>query len=309
MSAKKPIGIQVDDISRYSPFVQHTFDLAKQDAFATSFAVEFTHYKAIPSPIGKKDKGDYRRNDGVDTLTSNGFIYKCSGVFSATMTDNTDKKGKSDGGFVNVAEGRLVMPRFYNMPGTTDLSGNDRIYLSPGDRVYVKDPTIDVLVATYHQMDYVPGTDNITMYPIEKMEYLIDSQNIDYRLGIDFCITSEGNIRWHPEGKNPGIDPDTGKGRIYSVRYLYRAHWYITALPKEIRITNTTTGGVRSSDRMAYYAVIVREFVFHNQNKGSPVNQLKSPTPQRAQEGPVESTDPANPLIFVDMAAISDDEE
>ena len=93
MSKRNPFGIQVDDISRQTPFVQHSLDLAKQDAFVTSLAVDFTHYKAIPSPLGQKDKGDYRRNDGVDTITSNGMIYKCSGIFSGAMTDDKRSKG------------------------------------------------------------------------------------------------------------------------------------------------------------------------------------------------------------------------
>lgn len=308
MSDRKPVGIQVDDISRLSPFVQHSLDLAKQDAFVTSFAVDFTHFKAIPSPIGQKDKGDYRRSDGVDTITSNGFVYKCGGVFSATMTDDKRDKKKSDGGFVDVAEGRLVLPRFYNAPGTSEMSNGERIYLAPGDRLYISDPKADVLVATYHKMDYVEGTENIPIYPIVKLEILLDSQNVEYKLGTDFFITSEGSIRWNPTGRNPGIDPDTGKGRVYSIRYLYKAFWYIVSLPKEIRVTNVTTGGVRSPERMPYYAMIVREYIYHNQNKGNEVNQLKSKTPGRVQEAPVESIDPANPVIPVDMSTITEEE-
>jgi hypothetical protein len=308
MSDRKPVGIQVDDIQRESPFVQHSLDLAKQDAFVTSFAVDFNHYKAIPSPIGQKDKGDYRRSDGVDTITSNGFIYKCGGVFSATMTDDKRDKKKSDGGFVDVAVGRLVLPRFYNAPGTPDMSNGDRIYLAPGDRLYVADPKADTKVATYHKMDYIPDADNIPMYPIVSIEFLIDSRNIEYKLGVDFCLTSEGSIRWEKGGKNPGIDPDTGKGRIYSIRYLYNAFWYVVSLPKEIRITNVTTNGVRSPERMPYYAEIVREYIYHNQNKGDQVNQLKSKTPGRVVEAPTESIDPANPVIPVDMSTITEGE-
>lgn len=308
MSNRKPVGIQVDDIWRSSPFVQHSLDLAKQDAFVTSFAVDFSHFKAIPSPIGQKDKGDYRRSDGVDTVTSNGFIYKCGGIFSATMTDDKRDKKKSDGGFVDVAEGRLVLPRFYNAPGTTDLSNGERIYLAPGDRLYVSDPLADVLVATYHKMDYVPGVENVPMYPIVKLEFLIDSQNVEYVKDVDFCLTSDGNIKWHDNGKNPGIDPETGKGRIYSIRYLYKAFWYVVSLPKEIRVTNVTNGSVRSPERMPYYALIVREYIYHNQNRGNQVNQLQSKTPGRVVDAPIESIDPANPVIPVDMSTITDEE-
>lgn len=308
MSDRKPFGIQVDDISRQSPFVQHSLDLAKQDAFVTSFAVDFTHYKAIPSPLGKKDKGDYRRSDGVDTITSNGFIYKCDGVFSGAMTDDKRDKRKSDGGFVDVAEGRLVLPRFYNAPGTAEMANGVRIYLAPGDRLYISDPKADVEVATYHEMIYEQGIDNVPLYPILHLEFLIDSRNIEYKQGIDFCITANGNIRWEAGGQSPGIDPETGKGRVYSIRYRYKAFWYVVSLPKEIRVTNVTTDGVRSPERMPYYAMIVREYIYHNQNRGDKMNQLKSTTPGRVQDAPSETVDPAKPVISVDMSAISDEE-
>lgn len=304
---KKPTGNQVDTINRASPFVQMSFDLVKQDNFATSFAAEFIHYKAMPSPIGKNDRGDYRRNDGVDTITSNGMIYRCSGKFSATMTDNERSKGKTDGGVTDPSQGRLVMPRFYNKDG---LSDGDRIYLAPGDRLYVADPDADVKVSNYHEMDYEVGVDNVPMFPIEKLDGpIVDSKNIEYNCGVDFKITSTGNIRWIDGGRNPGIDPDTGKGRIYSVRYLYRAYWYVLTLPKEVRITNVTTGGVRSPERMPYHAVIVREYIYHNQNRGDKQNVNKPKVPNRVDAAPQENINPDKFVIPVDMSTITDDEE
>lgn len=284
-----------------------SFDLAKQDKFVTSLAVDFIHYKAMPSPIGKKDRGDYRRNDGVDTITSNGMIYRCAGTFSATMTDNSRSQGKSDGGMVDPSTSRLVMPRFYNKAG---LSDGQRIYLAPGDRVYIADPNADVFVINYHEMDYNAESDNVPMFPICKLDGpLIDSRNVEYTEGLDFTITQSGNVKWTVGGKNPGIDPETGKGRIYSIRYLYRAYWYITELPKEIRVTNVTNGSVRTPERMAYHAVIVREYIFHNQNKGDQTNQLKPKDPKRVQAAPQESITPAKFSIPVDMSAIGDEGE
>lgn len=308
MSTKKTTGNQVDTINRNSPFVQMSFDLKKQDAFATSFAVEFTHYKALPSPIGQSDRGDYRRNEGVDTITSNGMIYRCSGKFSATMTDNSRDKGKSDGGTLDPSQSRIVMPRFYNKDGLADSS--DRIYLAPGDRVYIADLDADVLVSNYHKMDYEAGIDNVPMFPISKLEgNLLDSKNIEYYCEVDFKVTKKGNIRWIDGGRNPGIDPDTGKGRIYSLRYLYRAYWYVLSIPKEVRVTNVTTGTVRSPERMAYSAILVREYIYHSQNRGDTQNLNKAQTPDRVGAIPQSSINPDKFAISVDMSAIQDDEE
>ena len=306
MSNKKAEGQQADTIDRNSPFVQESFDLARLDNFAQSLGVQFFHYKAMVSPIGKKDRGDYRRSDGVDTLTSNGMIYRCAGKFTATMTDNSRNQKRGDSGVLDASEGRLVMPRFYDSDGTTPGA---RIYMAPGDRIYVSDPTTDVKVSNYHEMDFEDGLDNEAMFPICELEGpIVDSRNIEYIQGVDFTITPAGNIRWLAGGKNPGIDPDTKKGRIYSIRYLYKAYWYIVTLPKEVRVTGVTEGGLRTPERMPYHAICVREYVYHNKNRGDQTNQLPK-DPKRQDKAPIQSTNPGKPVISVDMTAINDDGE
>jgi hypothetical protein len=300
---KAPIGTQTDTIARSGPYIQESFDLKRLDIFSTSLGVEYIHYKSMPSPIGKKDRGDYRRSDGVDTITSNGLIYKCSGRFTATMTDNSHNAQRGDSGVLDFSEARLVLPRFYNANGGT--ANGERIYLSPGDRIYVADPQTDVKVSNPQLMDYEAGIDNVPMFPIVKLELpIMDSRNFEYAEGTDYCITEQGNIRWMPGGNNPGIDPDTGKGRVYSVRYLYHAYWYILSLPKEVRVTDVTTNGVRSPERMPYHAIAVREYIFHNQNRGDQTNQLKSKDPRRADQQPAESITPNKYYIPVDMSDI-----
>lgn len=305
MSNRKPNGIQIDAIDRNLEFVQESFDLDRLDNFVTGLGVEYFHYKGQPSPIGQNDRGDYRRNDGVDTITSNGMIYRCAGRFTATMTDNSRDRKRGEAGVLDPSESKLVMPRFYNMSGLAD---GPRIYLSPGDRIYVADPLADVLVSNPQKMDYDPIVDNVPMFPIVQMELpLIDSRNIEYTEGVDYCI-HDGNIRWKAGGKNPGIDPDTGKGRVYSIRYLYRAYWYITILLKEVRVTNVTTNGERGPARMPYHAIAQREYMYHSQNRGDKTNQLKSKDPKRVDAAPVEKINPT-PGIKVDMGAIGEDQD
>jgi hypothetical protein len=300
MSNRIPSGLQIDTIFRGSPYVQESFDLNRMDAFVTSLGVDFIHYKAMPSPIGQNDKGDYRRNDGVDTITSNGMLYTCAGKFTATITDNTHSQKNSDGGILDPAESRLVLPRFYNSGAGQDNGAV--MYFMPGDRLYISDPNADVHVANYHKMDYEPNKENVPMFPICKMDLpIVDSQNISYVQGTDYEITAGGNISWLPGGNNPGIDPETGKGRIYSVRYLYRAFWYVTSLIKEIRITNVTNGGVRQPTRAPYFVNIMREYIYHNQNNGGLMNQNKPKVPERADSDPIHSIEPNKFVIPIDM--------
>lgn len=307
MSDRPPKGTQVDTINRYSPQVQESFDLKRLEAFVTGLGVDFIHYRAMPSPIGKNDRGDLRRNDGVDTITSNGMIYRAGGMFTATMTDNNREQKRSQSGVLDPSEARLVMPRFYNK---AEVADGDRIYLMPGDRLYIADPAADVLVANSQEMNYQEDVDNEPMFPIISLQdRILDSRNIEYIQGVDFAITEKGNIRWLPGGNNPGIDPNTSKGRLYSIRYLYKAFYYVVALPKEVRVTNVTTGGVRSPERMPMHAIVVREYIFHQRNRGDATNQLKPKDTMRTVEKPQQSIDPNKTSISVDMTNITDDDD
>lgn len=305
MSIRPPIGFQISTITPLAPLIQESFDLNRLDVFVTSLGIDVMHYRAIPSPIGQNDRGSWRRNDGVDTITSNGMIYRYAGTFTATLTTNTREEKRGPSGVIDPSEARLVMPRFYNASGAVD--NGDRIYLAPGDRIYIADPNADVNVANSQKMDYEEGIDNVPMFPIVQLQdAIVDSLNIQYTQDVDYSITADGNIRWLPGGKNPGIDPLTGKGRIYSIVYLYRAFYYVVALPHEIRITAVTAGNVRSPARMPMHAVIMREYIFRNQNKGDKENQNKPPIPSRVDAAPRESINPNSKQnqVSVDMLGI-----
>lgn len=313
MSDRVPSGAQIQDINQWCPLTQHNFNLIFDDAFVTGQGIDYAHYKCVPSPIGLKDRGDYRR-DGLDTITSNGMIYVCSGTFTGCETDNTTDKKRTDGGIMDPSVSRLILPRFYNKTksvagsvNTAPQDDGDRIYMAPGDRLYVSDPKANVSVSNYQKMTYEDGP-NVPMFPIIQLEVpIIDSRNIQYIQNLDYCITTEGNIKWLPGGKRPGVDPETGNGRVYSVRYLYKAFHYVVSIPKEVRMTNITNGGVRSPERLAYYAVIQREYIYHSINRGDISNQSSSKTPDRAVQEPLQPIKPGQGAISVDMVNISED--
>jgi hypothetical protein len=166
------------------------------------------------------------------------------------------------------------------------------------------------MVSNAQEMDYQEGIDNEPMFPIVSMEEpILDSRNVQYNPGIDFNITPQGNIAWVDGANNPGIDPETGKGRIYSIRYLYRAFYYVTALPKEVRVTNVTTDGIRGPARMPYHAIIVREYVFHHKNRGDKSNLTTTKPQPRADAAPINSIGPGKYDISVDMTTIVREED
>jgi hypothetical protein len=314
MSNRTPVGEQLQAINPWCPLVQTSFSLVADDAFVTGQGIDYDHYKAMPSPIGLKDRGDYRR-DGLDVLTSNGMLYVYAGTFSGCETDNSKDRKRTDGGIVDPSTSRLILPRFYNKRGPSPSTAVDanpvddgsRIYLAPGDRIYVHDPVANVKVSTYQKMTYETGL-NVPMFPICCMEVpIIDSLNVAYVQGLDYEVTKDGNILWLPTGKNPGFDPESGKGRVYSIRYLYKAFHYIHSMPKEVRMSNVTEGGVRVPERMAYFAVIQREFVYHSQNRGDAANTSNSKTPNRAVQLPLDNPTSNPESIIVDTTNFSID--
>lgn len=272
---------------------QTSFNLEKMDQFVSSLAVSWEHFKGMPSPIGLKDKGSYRR-DELDTKSSNGMIYTKAGEFSATMLGNSSSKHPVDGGQYDNAVARLVLPRFY------DSDKDKRIYLSVGDRVYLKD--VETLVTNTQFVQHNNDTlIDFLQYPAKCVEGLMDSTGKSYVYGYDFELTPCGKIKWTKS--NPGIDPDTGLGRVFSVRYLYQAHWYVQNLPNEVRVTQVTTNGVRKPERLPYHAVIVREYIYHNQITDDTTNVNKK---SRSEERPVDNLDDSRYPVNVELSNIEE---
>jgi hypothetical protein len=165
------------------------------------------------------------------------------------------------------------------------------------------------MVENYHRMEYNAQTQiDIPMFPIKEIVFLQDSRGIIYNCGYDFEITTDGNIQWLTSGNNPGTDPETKQGRVYSVRYRYKAFWYVVSIPKEVRLTNTTKDGLRSPERMPYHVVIEREYLYRNKNNGNQQNSNEETKDSRTREAPQEPILGSAP-IKVDMAFVDDEDD
>ena len=276
------------------------FNLEAQEQFAKDKGIVFEHYAAIPSTIGQIDRGDLRRPDQLDTVSENGFIYRKVGEFVGTILGNSAKHNHSEGGIMDDSTARLVLPKFYN--DDCGSAAGKEIALLPGDRVYAK--TIELTVPSYQKAEYKPGASDFLQFPAKCVQMLQDSKGLDYTEGVHFKITDAGNIQWLDGKANPGIDPETGRGRIYGVRYMYVPFWYVQRLLNEIRITNTSDSTAPA--RLPYHAVIQREYVYHNQVRGDKKEQtVKTETP-RTQEPPVEALDPNQFQVKVDIRDFSE---
>lgn len=305
MAKKEAKGKQVNALPKSpSDLDQISFNMGKQDQFIKSHGVAFVHYRAIPSPIGLKDRGDYRRSDSLDTIAENGFIYKKCGEFTGVILNNNKKKGPVEGGLYDASEARLTLPRFYDED--SEEAAGERIHVCPGDRIFLKNVDKEEKnVVNYQRVQYNPNGSNFLQFPATCVEFLIDSRGNEYKEGVHFKITKGtvdfGNIKWIEGKGNPGIDPDTGKGRVYSIRYRYEAHWYVTAILNELRIGRVTDGGERKESRMPYQILIQREYVYHNRNRGDSQNSNKETETTRTNPKQEESVDPNSYEVKVNV--------
>lgn len=272
------------------------FNLEAQEVFATDHGIVLEHWAAIPSTIGQKDRGDLRRPDGLDTVSENGFIYKKIGEFVGTILGNSSKNNHVEGGVMDTSTARLVMPKYYSK----ECGGGKEIAVLPGDRLYAKQ--IELKVPNYQKVEFKPTRTDTLQFPAKCVIFLKDSNNIEYTEGVEFTITDEGDIAWVGGKPNPGVDPETGRGRLYGVRYMYVAFWYVQTLINEIRVTNT--GDSSTPARLPYHCTIQREYVYHNRNRPSAEN--KTIETSRTQDPPTESTEPNQHAIKVDIRGFED---
>lgn len=265
-----------DTIYNLLPQEAVTLDVVAFDDLVHTKGVRFVHHRAIPCPIGLTDENDIHRVHADHSGCNNGFIYRAIGRVTAVFTANATDPKKTDEGYYDGSTVVVTFPRFYDDPA------GKRIYVRPIDRLYLEEE--DLLVAiwdkTHRRNDDLPDR---VEFPIVQVEHLIDSTGAFWVQGQDFEI-SAGNIVWSP-GRGPT------PGTVYSAWYLYRPYWYVDRLVHEVRVTpvpDVMDANLVATERLAYGAVLHREYVYRNQqndeqapdNKGRKQRAPDSPEPQ-----------------------------
>ncbi len=241
-----------------------TFDIEALDTLIKSQGVMLEHWRAMRCPVGVIDRYDsLRRPHEHHENCSNGMIYTLAGTFQGTFTGN-GLSGKADPtGTLDSSSATIIIPRFYT---NEDGSLGDRIYPAPYDRLYYADP--NVLVSNWEVMEaHITGQERLS-FPATKVFDLIDARGVRYREG-DYQVVN-GNIVW--QGQNqPGQEVEVGKGRVYSLRYLYRPFWYVSRMIHEIRLTsvNNEITGERIAEMAQKLVSTQREYIFLNEENDS----------------------------------------
>lgn len=247
-----------------------TLDVAAFDNLVHARGVKLVHYRAIPCPAGLTDENDVHRTHADHSGCNNGFIYKVIGRVTSVFTSNTTDPKHAPEGFYDGSAVVVTFPRFYDDPP------DKRVMVRPYDRMYLEEE--DILVAiwdkTHRRNDGLPDR---VEFPIVHVEHLVDSNLAWYTEGIHFDVI-QGNIVWR-EGMGPI------PGTVYTTWYTYRPYWYVASLIHEIRVTpvpDPIQTDLVAIERMAYAAVLNREYCFRNQ-----VQDDQAPSNRgRQQRGP-----------------------
>jgi hypothetical protein len=240
---------------------QVSFSLKAQDEYIVSQGTTMIHEKALPSAIGNVSRSSYRHSEATDSISSNGYLYRKAGEFQGMLVSMQNKGEFIDGGFFDSSSFRLLLPRFYNTE--TGLANGDRMHFAVGDRIFLKESVTEV--CSYQKVEYSSSGVDILQFPAILIEFIVGSDGTEYKENIDYFLNKQGAIEWISGGNCPGIEQTTGLGRVYSVRFQYKAHWHVSNIISEVRICNVTEDNNRKTERMPYQLHVVREYIYFNQ--------------------------------------------
>ncbi len=260
----------IDSAMVFDP-VQVSFDALAIDDFIESHGIAFNHFKAVPCPGSDTENGSLRSTHEEHSCV-NSFHYIYAGTFRGVLSNNPLNKAVLPEGIFDQSKAYVILPRFYtDTQETMHFTCFDRIEMCKCD-----DPS--VWVPYWEKL-----TDNQTgicrtRFPIQKIEYVINTYGEQYSGGIDF-INYNGSLKWISQNR-PGFDLMTQLGVPFSTRYLYKPNWYVSQLVHQIRLLNTATPeGDKSQIRFPYMLQVLREIDYLSQavrDDADPPNELMS---------------------------------
>lgn len=280
-------------IDGFAPNEGFSFDAEAFDSAIRSQGVNMVHHRALICPLGITDKHDtVRREHPPHPGCSNGVLYQRVGVVRALFLENSASPRTEDAGGFDGSQARVTFPRFYDEiecgPGAAELPPDkQRIYVGTGDRFYLDERESDVLWLTRELVEHSISSIDRLRFPAVAVHALIDNRLFHYHQGIHFDIDSQGQICWKGIGppNSPGIDAETpeGRGRVYTVWYLYRPYWYVDRIVHQGRPTQVQNGeGVdRKVENMGMEVSLTREVQYQNERAGGdPQNTRENRAPR-----------------------------
>lgn len=268
MAKSKPGDIYSTDL----PNAAVSFDVDAFDQALRSQGVTFIHWRAMRCPVGMIDEHDTRRVHEDHSGCSNGFLYTKAGEITCLFSGNSTQTSFGETGMMDGSTVSVTLPRHYD-------NSNEPVYIAPFDRLYLSEEAI--IVPDWQLVRHDPtGRDKLNFLAVAVQD-LVDARGVRYSPP-DFEVR-QGRINWL--GNRPGVDPETGRGVIYAIRYLYRPYWYVKHLIHEVRVSQAENPytGVREINRMPQAITLQREYVFEKNERDAQAQdqdrQVKPPDP------------------------------
>ena len=271
------------EVDRYQILsdAQVYFDISAFDEAIASHSVSMVHWRALACPGGKTDLDDIRTPDTCHLGCSNGFLYVMAGVVQCVFTGNSSSQNVQELGVMDGSSVSVTLARCYNDGTPVRIANFDRLFLAE-ESVVVPEWQL----VAYHQS----GEDRLRRAPVVGTVLdLIDSAGIAYHEGVEFEVRNSG-ITWISQNR-PGVDPETGKGKIYAIRYCYRPYWYISHISHQARVAVAEVGGEIKTIMLPSSVTLQREYVFEGSSQKDEVAKhseswRQARGPQNGQFGP-----------------------
>jgi len=226
---------------------------ASFDQLLQQRGIRFTHRRAIPC-FNVNDL-DQNSHDPMCTVCDGSGIYyyrekEIYGVFSS----NSLQKMFEHHGVWDVGSAVVTLPVEYPDGEQADFCMFDQLVIP------------DFTVRMWELKEFVPTTGLLQQvrYPIHNIDFIASAANNivkEYKVGVDFNITSDGKIQWI-SGKQPAYDNVNERGDVYTVSYFANPVFTVLQHLHELRITQEMdASGSKIAKRLPQNILVRRDFL------------------------------------------------
>lgn len=215
-------------------------DAAAENLHISNQGIKFFHYMCVPDPLFQREAGDVRHSfgyeDGLQQVIDkddrfhreNGFIYVKRGVIYGTFMNNTKDFKNIAAGLYGASGATISLNRYY-------VGTEEKINISENDKLIPCELSSEFFSVNWQKFTHNPTGIDRMQFKVCEAIFLIDSDGREYGKGTDFNIEN-GYIKWIDGGDRPGLDKQTGKGKVCAIRYTYKPYYYIKTVLHDIRI-------------------------------------------------------------------------
>lgn len=222
------------------------------DQLINQRGIRVIHAKAAPCP-NVQSVNTNAHNPDCEFCDDSGILYYGEKEIWGLFSGNSIEKTFEAHGVWEIGSAVMTMPTEYPDGTQADFNTFDRLTLP------------DFEVRLWEMKEYEPRTDGIQKlrYPVTKVEYatsISDGVQKFYQVGVDFNITSDGDIQWIP-GKEPWYDSSRDVGETITYGYFARPVYIVMQSLRELRITQEMVNGQKQARRLPQQILVRRDFM------------------------------------------------